>query len=64
MLFNFSVAVEDAFREVEASSPRRNPNTGVGVGGGSKVDEGSRGVGAFPEPGCLKIPKLIDFFWG
>lgn len=60
MLFNFSVAVEDTFREVDTSSPKRNP----GVGGGSKVEEGSRGVGAFPEPGCLKMPKLIDFLWG
>lgn len=28
------------------------------------MDEGSWGVGALPEPGCLKIPKLMDFLCG
>ena len=35
-----------------------------GVCGGSKVEDGRFGVGALPEPGCLKMPKLIDFLSG
>ena len=34
------------------------------MGGGSKVDDGRFGVGALPEPGCLKMPKLMDFLSG
>lgn len=35
-----------------------------GVGGASKVDDGRFGVRAWPDPGCLKMPKLRDFFSG
>lgn len=63
MLFSFSVAVDDALLDEWdpwiASSGRK-----AGVGGGSKVDDGSLGVGAAPGPGCLKMPKLIDFLSG
>lgn len=41
-----------------------SPGRRLGVGGGSNVEEGSLGVGVLSTPGCLKIPKLIDFFCG
>lgn len=69
MFFNFSVALEDAFREVDDSA-WVSPGRRLGVGGkfgikiGSNVEEGSLGVGVLSTPGCLKIPKLIDFFCG
>ena len=63
MLLSFSVAVEDAFRG-ECSSFAGSPERILGGGGGSKVNEGNFGVGALPWPGCLKMPKLIDFFCG
>lgn len=63
MFFNFSAALEDAFREVDDSGCV-SPGRRFGVGGGSNVEEGSLGVGVLSTPGCLKIPKLIDFFCG
>lgn len=41
-----------------------SPGRRLGVGGGSNVEEGSLGVGVLSTPGCLKMPKLIDFFCG
>ena len=63
MLFNFSVAVDDALLD-EWDPWAASSGCKAGVGGGSKVDDGSLGVGAAPGPGCLKIPKLIDFLSG
>ncbi len=63
MLLSFSVAVEDAFRDV-CDSFSVSSGRIAGVGGGSKVNEGNLRVGALPWPGCLKIPKLMDFFCG
>ena len=62
-LFNFSMALDDAFLDEEASvwaSSGRRP----GVCGSSNVDDWRLGVGARPAPGCLKMPKLIDFLSG
>ena len=62
-LFSFSTAVDCAFR-AGCGAPDRSSGFSPGVGGASKVEEGSFGAGAFSEPGCLKMPKLIDFLSG
>ena len=60
MLFSFSAAADEALEGELLSAGYGTP----GVGGGSKLGEGSLGVDALPELGCLKIPKFIDFFSG
>lgn len=63
MLFSFSVAVDEALRD-ECGSAGRSLGLMPGVGGGSKVEDGSFGIGPASGPGCLKMPKLMDFLSG
>jgi hypothetical protein len=55
-----------SFRDVEAPRPRVVGGSRVGVPGPASTvaEEGSCGVAPVAAPGCLKMPKLIDFLWG
>lgn len=75
MLFNFSVAVDEAFLDPGSAAlslslfsfSSRSVDSRSGVGGGSKVDAEPMDGVEFPPvcwPGCLKMPKLIDFLCG
>lgn len=66
MADSFSRTTVLSFLDVEAPRPRVTGGSRVGVPGpASKVAEGGR-CGAAPVafPGCLKMPKLIDFLCG
>ena len=63
MAVSFSRAAEE---EVVGGTPSPLASKGFreGVEGASIVDTGDFGVGALPGPGCLKMPKLMDFLFG
>ena len=66
MADSFSSTNVFSLREVEMPRPRVGGTSSAGVEGPvSKVaEEGRFGVAPLVWPGCLKMPKLIDFLWG